>query len=195
MGDLSDIEPSDQQDRSLQTTSREKLSAGARDVVVVTNPSAGQDQPFLKQMNAVFKAAGLTWEISLTMKGGDGNLIARRAADDGARVVVAFGGDGTVVDVASGLVGTQVPLGIIPGGTANMMSRAFGIPQEIEAAAALIANHSREQIYPVYIGKANQSYFQQLIGIGLEAQIVEGADRAAKDKLGFSLTCSPGCVP
>jgi diacylglycerol kinase (ATP) len=154
-------------------------------VVVITNPAAGQDQPFLKPVNAIFRAADLIWEISLTMEGGDGQRLAKKAVAEGADIVVAFGGDGTVVDVASGLIGTQVPLGILPGGTSNMMSRAFGIPQDIEAAATLIANLSAHKLYPVFIGKAGENYFQQLVGIGMEAQIIEGADRSAKDRLGF----------
>ena len=169
----------------LFRSNREKQPPARRDVIVVTNPSAGQDQPFLKLLNSVFKTANLTWDVRLTMQEGDGKLLAEEAVARGAKVVVAFGGDGTVVDVASGLIGTKVPLGILPGGTSNMMSRAFNIPQDLESAAALIASHYSGQAYPVYIGKANDHYFQQLIGIGTQAQMVEGADRSAKDRLGF----------
>jgi diacylglycerol kinase (ATP) len=154
-------------------------------VIVIANPASGQDQPFLKVVNTIFRAADLIWDISLTMQPGDGHHLAKEAVAGGADIVVAFGGDGTVVEVASGLIGTQIPLGILPGGTSNMMSRAFGIPQDLESAAALIANASAHLTYPVYLGKAGEHYFQQLIGIGMEAQIVEGADRAAKDRFGF----------
>jgi diacylglycerol kinase (ATP) len=157
----------------------------AHKVMVITNPASGQDAPFLKTVNAIFHAADLVWDMRLTMKGGDGSRLAKQAVEEGADIVVAFGGDGTVIDVASGLVGTQTPLGVLPGGTSNMMSRAFGIPQDIESAATLIANAADHALYPVYIGKAGEHYFQQLIGVGTQAQIVEGADRSAKDRLGF----------
>jgi YegS/Rv2252/BmrU family lipid kinase len=154
-------------------------------LIMIANPAAGQDAPFLKTVNAIFRAANLEWDIRLTMQSGDGNRLAREAVEAGAGIVVAFGGDGTVIDVASGLVGSQVPLGVLPGGTSNMMSRAFGIPQDIQSAAALIANESAHERYPVFIGKAGDHYFQQLIGVGTQAEFVEGADRTAKDRLGF----------
>jgi YegS/Rv2252/BmrU family lipid kinase len=165
----------------MDTTAKNK----PKKVIVIANPASGQEQPFLKTVNAIFRAADLVWDISLTMQAGDGHRLAKEAAAGGADIVVAFGGDGTVIEVASALIGTNVPVGILPGGTSNMMSRAFGIPQNIEGAATLIANPSAHRTYPVYLGKAGEHYFQQLIGIGLEAQIVEGADRSAKDRLGF----------
>ncbi len=170
--------------RGLFNTSHAKTE-GQHKVLVITNPASGQDTPFLKTVNAVFHAADLVWDMRLTMKGGDGSRLAKQAVDEGTDIVVAFGGDGTVIDVASGLVGTQTPLGVLPGGTSNMMSRAFGIPQDIESAAALIANSSERALYPIHIGKAGEHFFQQLIGVGTQAQIVEGADRSAKDRLGF----------
>ncbi|HEX9012027.1 MAG TPA: diacylglycerol kinase family protein, partial [Anaerolineaceae bacterium] len=154
-------------------------------VLVITNPAAGQDQPFLKPVNEIFRGANLYWNVDLTMEMGDGRRLAQEAVAKGVHTVVAFGGDGTVVDVASGLVGKQVPLGILPGGTSNMMSRAFGIPQDIQAAARLIADPDAHRLYPIYIGNAGEHFFQQLVGIGMEAQMVEGADRQAKDRLGF----------
>ncbi|MDD5370921.1 MAG: diacylglycerol kinase family lipid kinase [Anaerolineaceae bacterium] len=150
---------------------------------VIANPAAGQDQPVLKTLNTAFKEADVDWDIFITKAYGDGKRLAREAVAVGADVVVVFGGDGTVVDVASGLVGTSTPLGILPGGTANMMSRAMGIPQDLKAAAELIANPDHS-LHKVFIGQVGEAYFAQMVGIGTEARIVEGADRTAKNHFG-----------
>jgi len=163
---------------------RRRETPARRRIDVIANPASGQsDEPLLRTLNAIFKAARIDWDISITNEKGDGQRLAREAVAAGSAAVVVYGGDGTVVEVASGLIGSQVPLGILPGGTANMMSRAYGIPQELEAAASLIASPDHG-IYPAYIGQVGDEFFFQLVGIGMEARIVEGADRAAKDRLG-----------
>ena len=155
-----------------------------RRVDVIANPASGQsEEPLLRTLNNVFKAAGIDWDLSITKEKGDAQRLAQEAVAAGATAVAVYGGDGTVVEAASGLVGSQVPLGILPGGTANMMSRAYGIPQDLEEAVSLIARPDHA-IYPVHLGQVGDGYFFQLVGIGMEAKIVEGADRSAKDRLG-----------
>ena len=88
-------------------------------VQVIINPTAGQDQAILGILNQVFHDAGFAWDVSITNKAGDARRFARAAALAGIDVVAAYGGDGTVMEVASGLIGSTVPLAIFPGGTAN----------------------------------------------------------------------------
>ncbi len=164
---------------------RHKREEKPRLIHVIANPAAGQnEQPLLKTLNSIFKSADIDWQIFVTKKTGDGQRLAREAVTAGADMVAVYGGDGTVTDVASGLVGSSIPLGVLPGGTANMMSRAYGIPQDLDSAVALIASHDHA-VYPIHIGQIDDHYFLQLVGIGMEAKIVEGADRAAKDRLGI----------
>ncbi len=153
-------------------------------VYVIANPAAGQDQPVLKTLNTVFRAANLEWQIGVTHRDGDGKALAELALEAGASLIAAYGGDGTVVDVGSGLLGAGVPLGILPGGTGNMMSKALGIPQDLAEAAALIVSREQER-QEVFMGQAGPKHFLQLVGIGMEARMVEGADRSAKDRLGM----------
>lgn len=160
-----------------------KKQSGLLTIQVIANPSAGQGSPVLKILNTVFSEAKVEWDIAITKASGDGHILARRAIEAGADIIAVFGGDGTVIDVASALTGTPIPLGILPGGTANMMSRALGIPQDLAAAAELIAKYPQHR-HAVFIGQVGDSFFAQMVGIGTEAKIVEGADRSAKDRLG-----------
>jgi len=153
-------------------------------VCVIVNPAAGQDQPFLKTMNNLFKEAGVDYELLITKDAGDGRRLAQEAVGKGASVVAAYGGDGTVIEVASGLIDTHVPLAILPGGTGNMMAKAFGIPLDFTQACALIAENNAA-LRKVSLARIDDGYFFQLAGIGLEAKMVEGADREAKDRMGI----------
>lgn len=152
-------------------------------VHVIINPAAGQDRPILGKLNAVFKAAGVDWDVSITKKAGDGYRLARRAVAAGVDVVAVYGGDGTISEAASGLIGSTIPLAILPGGTANILSVELGIPYDLSEAAALLCENSTLRV--VDVGRIGQTYFVQRAGIGLEANIVVRADRDSKVRLGW----------
>jgi diacylglycerol kinase (ATP) len=153
-------------------------------VQVIINPTAGQDQPILGTLNRVFHDAGIAWDVSITNKAGDARRFARAAALAGVDVVAAYGGDGTVMEVASGLIGSTVPLAIFPGGTANVMSLELGISSDLAQASALVCAEECT-IVPIDMGQlgANQHFILR-VGTGLEADMVEGADRDLKNRLG-----------
>lgn len=151
---------------------------------VIINPAAGRDIPVLATINDVFQPAGIPWRVSITQKAGDAKAQAEAAVKDGVDVVAVYGGDGTVVEAASGLINSNVPLAILPGGTANVVAQEMTIPQNL-AAACKVATGQRTWIRQVDIGKANEVYFLLRVGLGTEARIIEGADREAKNRLGF----------
>jgi len=110
--------------------------------------------------------------------------LAKKAIDAHADLVLASGGDGTVSAVAGALIGTGVPLGIIPRGTANAFAAALGIPtalNPIRGACQTILMGHRKVVDAAY---CNGMPMILLVGIGLEAETVERADRAAKDRWG-----------
>ncbi|MGH2353414.1 MAG: diacylglycerol/lipid kinase family protein, partial [Chloroflexota bacterium] len=107
-------------------------------IAVIINPAAGQDQPVLGTFNRVFQAAGVDWEVFVTKRGGDACRYAEAATRQDFDAVAVYGGDGTVAEVASGLIGGDVPMAIFPGGTANVMSSELGIPRDLAEACALI---------------------------------------------------------
>lgn len=152
-------------------------------VAVVINPAAGQDRPILGVMSRVFHAAGVDWDVFVTKRPGDAYRYAKEAVEDGYPVVAVYGGDGTVGEVASALIHTNVPLAIFPGGTANVMSVELGIPSDLAEACAL-AFSSAGRLRHVDMGQIGDRYFMLRVGIGVEAEMVEGADRTLKDRLG-----------
>ena len=153
-------------------------------VHVIINPASGQDQPILNTLNSVFRAAGLDWDISITYGAGDATRLAAEAAAAGVDIVAVYGGDGAVMEAASGLIGTGVPLAILPGGTNNVVSVELGIAKELVGAAALLGGAS-SKLRTVDMGRANDKHnFILRVGMGYEAEINKGADREMKDKYG-----------
>jgi YegS/Rv2252/BmrU family lipid kinase len=156
----------------------------SRRVHVVINPGSGQPRPILHTLNAVFRPQGIDWDISLTHASGDAQRFARQAAESGADVVAAFGGDGTVMEVARGLMGLETPLAIFPGGTANLMAVELGIPKELAGAVAIAADEN-SPIHSIDVGKVMDGYFLLRVGMGFPARKVEYADRKMKDRYGL----------
>jgi diacylglycerol kinase (ATP) len=162
----------------------EQLVEKPKYIQVIINPAAGKDQPILKTLNAAFRSAGADWDVNITKKRGDGTKYAREAVEDGADVVVVHGGDGSVMEVAAGLMGTNVPMAIVPGGTANVMSRELGIPPDLLEACTLIVNR-QAYVRKVDMGRVGSHHFLLRVGMGLEAAMIETADREMKDRLGL----------
>jgi diacylglycerol kinase (ATP) len=153
-------------------------------VMAIVNPAAGQDQPILKTLNAIFKKNNVDWDISITKVAGDGQRLAREAVQAGVDLVVVNGGDGTVMECAAGLIGSDVPMVILPGGTANVMARELGLPFNLVEALTLAVN-PETVIHSVDMGQVGEHYFLLRAGMGFEAAMVEGADRELKDRLGL----------
>jgi YegS/Rv2252/BmrU family lipid kinase len=152
-------------------------------VHVVINPAAGQGAPILAIINKVFQEAGLEWEVSITKQAGDAFRQAQAAVASGADVVAAHGGDGTVAEVAGALMGTAVPLAILPGGTANVMAVELGIPNDLAQACRLLCPE-QSTIRKLDMGQVNEHNFLLRVGVGFEAAMVEKAEREIKDRFG-----------
>ena len=156
-----------------------------RRIQIIINPAAGQDQPILGTLNRAFKDANVDWDVSITKEAGDARRFAQAAAEAGVDIVGVYGGDGTVMEVASGLMGTNVPLAIFPGGTANVMSVELGISSDLAEAVAIVCNDDVCYTRWVDMGQVDdERYFMLRVGIGFEAQMVEGAPREMKDRWG-----------
>lgn len=143
-------------------------------VVVLMNAAAGASaSPSPDEVKAALEAAGVTADVRPT----PGDRLpdaARVAIEAGAEVVVAAGGDGTVSAVASALVGTQTPLGVLPLGTLNHFSKDLGIPTNLQEAARAIAAAT---VRSVDIAEVNGNYFLNNSSIGLYPQIVSRRDQ------------------
>jgi YegS/Rv2252/BmrU family lipid kinase len=157
----------------------------AKKVHVIINPASGQPQPILHTLNSVFHPAGIDWGITLTKKSGDAQRAAHKAAKAGVDIVAAYGGDGTMMEVSQGLMDSDIPLAILPGGTANLVSVELNIPKDLKQAAELIVNKNTD-IKKVDMGKIRDDYFLLRVGLGIAAEKVKKADREMKDKYGLA---------
>ena len=156
----------------------------ARKIHVVVNPASGQPQPILNTLNGVFHPLGIDWEVFITKESGDAERLARQAAASGVDVVAVYGGDGSVMEAARGLFGTDTPLAILPGGTANLMSVELGIPKDLTKAAAIAADpNSRVRVVDAGLF-GGKTHFLLRVGLGFAARKVEIADRDLKDRFG-----------
>ena len=152
-------------------------------ITVILNPAAGQTSPLLKTFNRVFHEAGYAWDIRLTNQFGDGQHHARRAIQEGVDIVAVYGGDGSIMDVAAGMIGSQVPLAILPGGTGNALATELSLPRLMRDSCALLVN-PEHKIKAIDAAFANDVCFMLRAGIGLDAIIVKEADRDLVDRFG-----------
>jgi YegS/Rv2252/BmrU family lipid kinase len=149
-------------------------------ILVIINPAAGRDEPILNTFNDVFHSTGIDWDIRITHKSGDATRIAKEAAAAGVDLVAGYGGDGTQMEVANGLLGSGVPQAILPGGTGNAMARDLNIPINLRQATELIVTSHKRRA--VDLAKIGDRYFMLRAYTGVKPE--DAASRADKDKLG-----------
>ena len=103
--------------------------------------------------------------------------IGREVADHGYDIVVAFGGDGTLNEVANGLAGTDVPVSMLPGGSTNVVCRTLGIPNDVvDATEHLLTLADDWAPRKIDLGKVDERYFVFACGVGIDATGVERVD-------------------
>jgi diacylglycerol kinase family enzyme len=153
----------------------------ARIAVVVNAGSGAGDAQAADHIVRAFAVHGAEPSLAVVPGGEVGNAV-RRALQEGASMVVAGGGDGTVSTVASVLSETSVPLGILPLGTLNHFAKDLGIPLDLEhAVAVIVAGHSAA----VDLGEVNGRYFINNASMGLYPRLVrerEKEERAGRAK-------------
>jgi methylglyoxal synthase len=123
-------------------------------------------------------------EVHLTTPDVSPQELAQNALSDRPDLIIASGGDGTVSAVAGAVIGTDIPLGVIPRGTANAFAMALGITQQLNqirrACEIILAGHIRT----IDAAFCNDLPLILLAGVGYEAEIIEKADREAKNRWG-----------
>lgn len=155
-----------------------------RSIQLIANPGAGQEGLNLKSVHAVLSEYPVEWDIRITKQAGDAERLTREAIKAGIDVVAVYGSDGSVAEAAAALAGaTDTCLAILPGGTANVMSIELGIPAALEDALRVAADPS-SIVRIIDVGEVNDRTFVLRVSMGLEAEMVAGADRKAKDRYG-----------
>jgi diacylglycerol kinase (ATP) len=171
---------------------------------LIYNPIAGRRpakrEREVRQASAVLRDAGVEVELASTTRPGMAEGLARSAVARGVDLVLVCGGDGTINEVINGLALSQIPLGILPGGTANILARELRLPQSPLRAARQLARWSPRRIA---LGRAwwsgaesradgsNSStdvlcrYYASVAGIGFDAHIVYKL--SSQLKMGFGV--------
>src|ERR1700678_2131260 len=160
---------------------------------VVNGSLAGVSGRFVPLCREVAARHGWTAEFYITDKAEGGVAAAKGSALDGADLVVAVGGDGTVRGCAEGVASTGVPLGIVPHGTANLLARTLGIPGHPRPALDLALDQSRptdDRLIDLAI--ADREPFTAMAGMGLDAAVVAGTK--LKHQFGWFAYAMSGAV-
>jgi YegS/Rv2252/BmrU family lipid kinase len=156
--------------------------------LIVTNPAATRaGARGLAAARRRLEAAGLRVTVAETRAMGDGALLARAAVQDGVGIVIAHGGDGTAADVATGLVGTSMPLGLLPAGTGNVLAGSLGVGRSLVAAAdTILAGATRAIDLGRLTTSAGTRYFAVNAATGFAADLMAKTAQRAKRRYGVT---------
>ena len=168
-----------------------------RKAILIYNPVSGRRRSRrLAEIEAAGKLlsdAGLAVEFAPT-EAGSATSVARQAVAQQLDLVIACGGDGTVNEIVNGLAGSDVPLALLPAGTANILAKELGLPWDIPAAARLIATSIPRRIALGCIepsisqngggSSGEPRYFLCVGGSGPDGAIVNGVDSHLKKNAG-----------
>ena len=158
--------------------------------VLIYNPVAGKlrrrPEFILQRTRAALARSGLTPELVPTAGPNQAGDLARQAVGEGADLVLILGGDGTINEAATGMMHTGVPMGILPGGTANVLARELGLGLHLEQAAERLGSCRPVSIAVGRVTGAAVSSrcFLAMCGAGLDAQIVMEVNDSLKSATG-----------
>jgi diacylglycerol kinase (ATP) len=152
---------------------------GMADTLLIYNPAAGRIsvRPFISGVIRTLSDYGWRVEVAESLDGRHTTQLARMAASESFRAVFVIGGDGTVGQAASGLIGSQTALGVLPAGSANVWALELGMKAFIWPRWGLLRENARllAEVKPVAmdVGLCNDQPFMMWAGIGLDALTVK----------------------
>ena len=147
---------------------------GVEKVLLIVNPYAGSVSPRKREVIVKALAADFKVEVAETNARDHATELGRDGVDRGFDAVLALGGDGTINEVAQAMVGSEVALGVLPGGTTNVLARSLGMPTDPIDATAFLASRLRSGTRRrINVGRIDSRYFLFSTGIGLDAEVVK----------------------
>ncbi|MDQ3243144.1 MAG: hypothetical protein M3Q09_05420 [Gemmatimonadota bacterium] len=152
-------------------------------VLLIVNPASRRGTALVRKAGRALQKAGVAFDLMPTMAPGHGaELASRHAAAYDA--VFTLGGDGTAIEVIGALAHTGPPVGILPGGTGNVVARTLGTPVNVaKAVAALLAgDEARIDLGRLHTGQR----FAIGMGVGLDATMIAHAPGDLKRRIGFA---------
>ena len=152
-------------------------------MLIIVNPYATTVSDRLKNLVVYALQGRYEVEAVLTEAKNHATEIGIEARDGGYDIVVAFGGDGTLNEIANGLSGTDIPVTILPGGSTNVVARTLGIPNDVvDATEHLLGLADRFEPRKIDLGIANGRRFVFSCGSGLDATAAMNVDLRPKLK-------------
>jgi diacylglycerol kinase family enzyme len=159
-----------------------KRSAKKR-MLIIVNPYATTVSDRLRNLVVYALQGRYEVEAVSTEAQNHATEIGREVRDHGYDIVVAFGGDGTLNEVANGLAGTDVPVSMLPGGSTNVVCRTLGIPNDVvDATEHLLALADDWAPRKIDLGVVDERRFVFACGVGIDATVVRRVDAHPKLK-------------
>ena len=153
--------------------------------VLIVNPNAGRISERTREDVVAALRSRFRLEAYATTARDTGITLAADAAEAGTELVIAYGGDGHVNEVANGVAGTGSTLGIVPGGTMDVFARALGIPLDPFTAVDHLRDSFGGEPRTVPLGRMDERYFTFSAGCGFDAEAAERVERYVPAKRRF----------
>ena len=153
-----------------------------RKALIIYNPVAGRFavKPFIKAIETELHKAGWKADAVATQSGEHTIQLAKQAAAEEYDAAFSVGGDGTIGQIASGLIGSETALGVLPAGTSNVWAQELGLPafswanpERLQENTRILANAS---IHRVDVGMCNEYSFMMWVGMGLDALAIRDVE-------------------
>jgi len=160
-------------------------SSPALRLLLIINPISGvvDEATRLMHYQRFFETHDWDCQTYHTSEAADTIEVVRQAVNEEIDLVVVSGGDGTISAAASALRGTNIPLGILPAGTGNILARDLGIPLNTDRALELLISDHR--LCPMDLMQVGSRCYALNVSIGLSAQTMQSIEREQKKRLGF----------
>lgn len=145
-------------------------------ILFILNPIAGGGkakdlEPIIREK---MKSRSEEYKLVVTEKPNDATFFAEKGVEEGYKLIVSVGGDGTLNEIAKAILDTDVSLGMLPGGTGNDMARTLDISLDPNEALDNIFNHEKKTID---VGYVNDELFLNIASTGLDSEVVERAKK------------------
>src|SRR5213082_2805063 len=164
--------------------------------MLITNPAAGRaDARAVTAIRDTLRRGGWSVEVLATARGGDARRFAEQGRAQGLDVLVCHGGDGTAMQVAAATVGSGIPLGLVPGGTGNLLAGNLRLPRSPAAAARAILKGTPLTIDLGAVERADGThYFAVCSGAGFDARLMAATGAAEKRRWKMGAYVARACA-
>lgn len=151
-------------------------------MLLIANPGSRRGAMLAARAEQTLRAEGVRTEVHLTTGEGDGARVAKARASEFA-AIFTLGGDGTAIEVIDAMAGAETPVGVLPGGTGNLVARSLGTSLDLRRAVRELV-HGEVAMVDLGIIDGRQP-FAFTLGIGLDVRMIEGAPASLKRRFGI----------